>query len=96
MNLVDPMFNKLMEREGCQWIGPDQDPRIHSPIIKCGCAVVPGKAYCEDHYRRMYIGGVPKKKKPVAKKQQTWAPGEMETLLWECYEELVESGEIEA
>ena len=41
----------------CQWIGPDQDPKLHWPIKMCGCAVVPGKSYCEDHYRKMYISG---------------------------------------
>jgi hypothetical protein len=32
----------------------------------------------------------------VAKKQHEWAPGELEDLLWECYEELLTEGEIEA
>lgn len=41
----------------CQYIGPDQDPRIHFPVTYCGCAVVPGKSYCEEHYRMMYISG---------------------------------------
>lgn len=45
------------EREGCQWIGEDQDPRIHSPIKYCGCRVVMGKAYCEEHYPRVYVVG---------------------------------------
>jgi non-homologous end joining protein Ku len=43
----------------------------------------------------MYIGGVPKKKKIVAKKQH-WEPGEVEDLFQEAHDELVASGEIEA
>lgn len=43
--------------KGCQWIGEDQDPLIHSPIRYCGCDVVPGKAYCEEHYPRVYVVG---------------------------------------
>ena len=101
MNLADPMFTKLMEKEGCQYIGPDQDPRLHD-IVKCGCKVIEGKAYCAEHYPVVYMVGssVTKLKgrsaSSVAKKQHEWAPGELEDLLWECYEELIEAGEIEA
>jgi len=45
------------EHVGCQWIGEDQDPRIHSPIKYCGCRVLMGRAYCEEHYPRVYVVG---------------------------------------
>jgi hypothetical protein len=42
----------------CQWIGPDKDPiRDHENLFTCGSAVIPGKAYCQEHYSRVYIGG---------------------------------------
>lgn len=100
MNLSDTVAQKLIEKEGCQYIGPDQDPLIHNPITKCGCKVITGKAYCAEHYPVVYMVGSSitklKSAKSVAKKQHDWAPGEMEDLLWECYEELVAEGEIEA
>jgi hypothetical protein len=53
----DAVMQKILEKEGCQWIGPDQDPLIHSPIKYCGCKVIPGKAYCAEHYPRVYMVG---------------------------------------
>ena len=99
MNLSDTVAQKLIEKEGCQYIGPDQDPRIHSPITKCGCAVIPGKAYCAEHYPVVYMVGssITKLKRsasPVAQKQR-WE-GEISELMWEIYEELLAEGEIEA
>jgi len=95
-NLSDSIFQRLIEKElGCQYMGPDQDPR-RGRVKYCGCPVIPKKAYCEEHYRIMYIGGVPKKKKVVVKKQHEWAPGEMEDLMQECYDELIAEGKIEA
>jgi hypothetical protein len=38
-------------------VGPDQDPRIHSPMKMCGCKPMLGKAYCEEHYPRVYQVG---------------------------------------
>ncbi len=55
--LSDAVMQKILEKEGCQWIGPDQDPLIHSPIKYCGCKVIPGKSYCEEHYPRVYVVG---------------------------------------
>jgi len=45
------------EHVGCQWIGEDQDPRIHCPIHYCGGPVMVGRAYCEEHYPRVYVVG---------------------------------------
>ena len=99
MNLTDTVAQKLIEKEGCQYIGADIDPRLHD-VVKCGCAVLPGKSYCREHYAVMYQTGTALTKKRsalgVAKKQHEWAPGELEDLLWEVYEELIEEGEIEA
>ena len=99
MDLTTTLAQKIYDREGCQYIGPDQDPR--RDIVKmCGCTVLKGKAYCGEHYNIVYGAGtaLTKKRVPavVAKKQHEWAPGELEDLLWAAYEELVESGEIEA
>jgi hypothetical protein len=95
MDLTNTLAQRYFDKEGCQWIGPDQDPMKHHPIKMCGCPVVEKTAYCEEHLARMYIGGVPKKKKTVVKKQQ-WEPGELEDMFQEAYDELVASGEIEA
>ena len=35
---------------GCQWIEGDARSGV-----KCGCAVVPGKAWCAEHRARVYI-----------------------------------------
>ena len=102
MRLTDTVMQKLIEKEGCQYMGPDQDPR-KGPVTICGHKVIEGKAYCAEHYPVVYMVGssITKLGKgrsaaSVAKKQHEWDPGEMETLLQECYDELVEEGEIEA
>jgi hypothetical protein len=41
----------------CQWIGPDQDPWRHWPIQMCGCKTLEKKAYCAEHYWRVYEKG---------------------------------------
>ena len=41
---------------GCQWIGPDQDPR-KGPINYCGKPTLEGKSYCHDHYYVVYQKG---------------------------------------
>lgn len=41
---------------GCQWIGPDQDPR-KGPIHYCGKPTLEGKSYCHEHYWRVYARG---------------------------------------
>lgn len=43
--------------EGCQWVGPDQDPITSYPMEYCGAPVVEGKSYCHDHYFRVYQKG---------------------------------------
>jgi len=42
---------------GCQYIGPDQDPRKHHPIKYCGAKTIEGKSYCGDHYWVVYKKG---------------------------------------
>lgn len=98
MNFNDTVAQKMIEKEGCQYIGPDQDPRLHD-IKKCGHTVIQGKAYCAEHYPVVYMVGssITKLKKgasPVAQKQR-WE-GEISELMWEIYEELLAEGEIEA
>lgn len=43
--------------EGCQYIGPEQDPLRDWPIKYCGCKTLEGKVYCGDHYWRVYAKG---------------------------------------
>ena len=95
MDLERSLAQKIYDKEGCQWIGPEQEKW---PFTMCGCKVVPNSPYCEEHYAKMYIGGAPKKKRRsvslVVKKQQ-W-DGDISELMWEVYEELLAEGEIEA
>ncbi|MFM9151297.1 MAG: hypothetical protein ACKOPU_03360 [Candidatus Planktophila sp.] len=98
MAMTDTVMQKLIEKEGCQYIGPDQDPR-KGPVKICGHKVIDGKAYCAEHYPVVYMVGssITKLKRsasPVAEKQR-WE-GEISELMWELYEELLAEGEIEA
>ena len=98
MAINDTVMQKLIEKEGCQYIGPDQDPRL-GPVKMCGHKVIDGKAYCAEHYPVVYMVGssITKLKRsasPVAQKQR-WE-GEISELMWELYEELLAEGEIEA
>jgi hypothetical protein len=43
--------------QGCQFIGPEQDPLRDYPIKYCGATVIEGKHYCHDHYWRVYQKG---------------------------------------
>jgi hypothetical protein len=98
MVMSESSAQKRIDKLGCQYMGPDQDPR--EPVKYCGKPNLPGKSYCAEHYPMMYQTGTATSKKKsagvVAKKQHEWAPGELEDLLWECYEELITEGEIEA
>lgn len=42
---------------GCQWVGPDQDPQKNYPMQYCGATTVEGKNYCHEHYFRVYQKG---------------------------------------
>lgn len=85
------------DTRGCQWIGEDQDPRIHSPIRYCGCQVMMGRAYCEEHYPRVYVVG-----SAVTKGRSAGGRGKKATdavstedimdLMNECIKELEEEG----
>lgn len=41
---------------GCQYIGPEQDPR-RGLVHYCGKPTVGGKSYCADHYYLIYKKG---------------------------------------
>lgn len=41
----------------CQFIGPEQDPLRDYPVMMCGCKTLAGKAYCGEHYWRVYEKG---------------------------------------
>lgn len=53
--------------EGCQWIGPEQDPLRNYPIKYCGARTVTGKLYCHDHYFRVYQKGTSVNGKRISK-----------------------------
>ena len=53
-DLSQTLAQRIFDKEGCQWIGPEQ---TEYPYTMCGCAVLPKSAYCDEHYRRMYMGG---------------------------------------
>ena len=42
--------------QGCQYIGPEQDPR-KGPVQYCGKPTVEGKSYCHEHYWIVYQKG---------------------------------------
>lgn len=96
MNLNERVADKMVAKLGCQYMGPDQDPR--QPVQYCGKEVLAGKSYCAEHYALMYQKGTATSKKKsalaVAKKQHSWAPGELEDLMMEVYQELIDEGEI--
>jgi hypothetical protein len=53
-DLSTTLAQRHFEKEGCQWIGPEQ---TEYPYKMCGCSVLPKSAYCDTHYRRVYMGG---------------------------------------
>ena len=57
--------------QGCQWVGPEQDPQV-APLQFCGCLPLwPGRSYCEEHVWRVYqkgtAVGVSRKNKQIEK-----------------------------
>ncbi len=46
---------------GCQYLGPEFDPRTwpynEKPTPYCGCQTLTGKSYCGDHYWKIYKRG---------------------------------------
>ncbi len=57
--------------QGCQWVGPEQDPH-RAPLQFCGCLPLwPGRSYCEEHVWRVYqkgtAVGVSRKNKAIEK-----------------------------
>jgi len=51
---VDAMWRAIVKKEGCQYLGPDQDPRVKWPMTPCGKPALDGKSYCAEHYPMMY------------------------------------------
>lgn len=47
----------------CTYLGPDYDPQEWykanpgKPTPYCGCATLPGKSYCSEHYAVVYAKG---------------------------------------
>jgi hypothetical protein len=97
MAMTDSVIQKLIENEwGCQWIGPEQDPR-DGPVTYCGCKVIPGKAYCPEHYDRMYIKGsalTRRRSASLLQKSNSMTREEVEDLFNEIIAELEEEGAL--
>lgn len=95
MNLTDSMTQRMIEKEwGCQWMGPNQDPRRHH-VVYCGCQVIKGKSYCPEHYARMYVKGtalVKNRSASLLQKRNTLSIEELESLFNEAVAELEQEG----
>ena len=86
----------LVRALGCQWLGPEYDPREHKDRLKptpyCGCKDLVGESlYCAEHYARMYVKGsaLRKRKKDIARAQQL---RDLESLFNEAVAELESEG----
>lgn len=78
---------QLIRKEGCQWVGPEQDPQ-RAPLVFCGCKDLHGESvYCEEHYHRVYAKGTAlrKRHKDIRKKQ---AIEDLRQLIYDIAEEL--------
>lgn len=92
IDLDRSLAQKIYDREGCQWIGPEQDTY---PYTKCGCKIKPMTAYCEEHHARMYIKGSATTKRRSAsllQKSNTMTVEELENLFNEAVAELEQEG----
>lgn len=57
MSNLDALGDAVIRAEGCQWVGPEQDP-LKGPLKFCGCKNLwPGRSYCADHVWRVYAKG---------------------------------------
>ena len=83
---------------GCQWLGPDYDPRVWyrdnpgQPTPYCGCKDLVGDSlYCEEHYAKMYVKGsaLRKRKKDI---RTAASVRELESLFNEVVAELESEG----
>ncbi len=87
------MDRKFVQSLGCQWLGPDYDPRTHRGATPyCGCKSLVGDSlYCEEHYPRMYVKGsaLRKRHKDLKRKQQI---EELRQLFYDLAEELEDEG----
>lgn len=81
------MTNTLVITE-CQWLGQEQEGPRYKPV--CSCAVVLGRAYCEEHLWRVYQKGTAvhrRKDVRTADSVHLW-----ESLFNEAVEELENEG----
>jgi hypothetical protein len=85
------MSNNIPNYEGCQYIGENQDPRIHWPIKSCGCEKIEDTLYCEDHIGIVYQSGTAlrKRHKDIKRAEAIWS---WESLMNEVVDELENEG----
>ena len=73
----------------CTWIGPEQE----GPVFRytCTCPALPGRAYCEEHFERVYQVGsaLRKRHKDIRRANAVW---DLESELNRAVEELEAEG----
>lgn len=80
----------ILQRLGCQYLGPDYDPRTsrQSPAPYCGCKDLHNDTlYCKTHYSIMYQEGTANRKrhKDIRTANQVW---DLESMFNEAVLEL--------
>ena len=78
--------NKILT---CQWIGPEQLGPLYR--MQCSCKPLEGRAYCEEHFERVYQAGTAlrKRKKDIRTANSVW---DLESDMNAAVEELIEEG----
>lgn len=84
---------KYVQSLGCQYLGPDYDPRTHKgPTPYCGCKELVGDSvYCSEHYALMYVKGsaLRKRKKDLRRVKQQQ---DLQQMILDIAEELEDEG----
>lgn len=55
-------------KQGCQWIGPEQEPYL-KPVHFCGAKCVPYRSYCAEHVFKVYQEGTQQRRRRATFKQ---------------------------
>ena len=72
----------------CQWIGTEDKGPVYTS--HCDCAVVPGRAYCEEHLWAVYQKGTAvHRRKDRRRAEAIW---DLESEFNRAVEELIEEG----
>ena len=76
-------------KQGCQYIGPEQEGPVYRML--CDCPTLAGRAYCEEHFSRVYQVGsaLRKRRKDLRTANSVW---DLESDMNAAVEELIEEG----